>query len=854
MAVVATHSGASRLVAALRKNCKPIASWGIGFGGTRVSAAGACQAKVGSIASAYSRSSGQTSTSSGESGSRFAAAIPRLIGPENAVLEVARFWVIVVAVLRKGPKAQRRGENHPRRATRFVSTSRLEMLRIPAARLANLRPRDHEQAGGGGSRPRLPAPGHRNDIQGLRAVAVVLVVLDHGGVPFFKGGYVGVDVFFVLSGFLITGLLLAGAGKRGYVSLIDFYVRRARRILPAAALTLAATDIAAYHFLNVVRARQVMWDSIWASFFAANIHFAHQATNYFARDQPPSPVQHYWSLAVEEQFYLVWPVLVALVVFGLVLGHRLVGRRPVTAHARTITELASRRLLVLVALIGAMSLAWSIYDTSASPSAAYFSTFARAWELALGAALAIASSRLTKVPAVSRTVIGWLGLLGIACAATLFSSRTAYPGYAALLPTFGAALVIGAGIGNQLPAGVGRLLSVRPMRYVGDRSYAFYLWHWPVLTIMLQYEGHDLSVGVKLILLLGAFLLSIITYRFFEDPIRRARWSAPRTALLWPASIASVVVIAGITLQLTDTHSLRAAEAAAATGSSIGRSATGGALPSVIAAVKAAQRGAAIPSGLTPPVTTLLKDYYDPAACAASDGQTTSDICPVGDPSASRSIAVVGDSHAYMWMPAIVRMAQQDGWKVVLIGKSGCTPDTWTGHQTGARNGTPGWAECRTWYRWGVGQAKALKPTVTVITGAYGGVTGPSAASFVSGISSATVTMKTFSKAVVVIGDTPRQTRQPVDCLLARHATMKTCTSLFPQEMWQISDNIAAGVKKHGAAFLSTRGWFCFDYQCPMVVGHTIVYRDTGHVTKTYALKVPFRAAFDQAILNQLTK
>ena len=195
----------------------------------------------------------------------------------------------------------------------------------------------------------------RDDIQGLRAVAVLLVVLAHAGVPFLAGGFVGVDVFFVLSGYLITGLLLSDALENGRVSLLRFYVRRARRILPAAALTLVATMIAAQHLLNFVRARDVVDDSVWAAFFAANTHFAAQGADYFQQGQPASPIQHFWSLSVEEQFYLVWPTLLGLVLFGLV-------RRR-----------ASRaRLLAVIGLVGAASLAWSVHETPSSPASTYF--------------------------------------------------------------------------------------------------------------------------------------------------------------------------------------------------------------------------------------------------------------------------------------------------------------------------------------------------------------------------------------------------------------------------------------------------------------------------------------------------
>ena len=200
---------------------------------------------------------------------------------------------------------------------------------------------------------------------------MLLVVLDHGGVPFLQGGYVGVDVFFVLSGYLITGLLLRQARDGGRVRLTDFYVRRARRILPAAVLTLVVTDVVAHQLLNVVRAREAVADSVWAAFFMANVHFARAGSDYFAQGQPPSPVQHYWTLAVEEQFYLVWPVA------------------------------ARRRARRWRCSAGGCSGSCSRQPRPRSPGRctapptdaayAYFSTATRAWELALGAALAIAA-------------------------------------------------------------------------------------------------------------------------------------------------------------------------------------------------------------------------------------------------------------------------------------------------------------------------------------------------------------------------------------------------------------------------------------------------------------------------------
>jgi len=652
----------------------------------------------------------------------------------------------------------------------------------------------------------------RDDIQGLRAVAVLLVALGHAGVPFLGGGYVGVDVFFVLSGFLITGILLSEAERRGTVSLGHFYARRARRILPAAALTLLVTDVAAHHLLNFVRARQVISDSVWAAVFGANVHFAQQGSDYFAQGQPPSPLLHFWTLSVEEQFYLVWPALLSLVV------------------------LRRRRLLLVVVALGLASLAWSIATTRASENAAYFSTFARAWELALGAALAIAWPSLPPLGARVR----WIGLAAIAAAAAGFSSKTPFPGYAALLPAAGAALVIAAG-------GRAWLLSSAPLRYVGDRSYAFYLWHWPVLAIAGQYAGHDLSTAVNLLLLLGAFGLSVLSYALVENPIRYAKVPA---RILWPASAALALGLALVILRSVGGGTAAAAvhprplldPAVVAQERAVSKP-----LPAVVSAVRAAERGAPLPSPLTPAVESLRSDFYFfPDGCVPSRSGTSSKICRLGSTRARKTIVVIGDSHAEMWMPTILAMAQRDGWVVVPLVKVRCIPRTW-----------PGTDDCGGWFRWARRQAQALRPDVTLIVGSRAGAFDPPAA--VKPIGALSIAMKRFSASVIVVGDEPNQTRDPVDCLLAPGSTMKSCTAKGTPVQLQTETAIAAAAKRNGVGYIATLPWFCAhprgsttDELCPLVVNHTITSIDRGHASKTYALELlqPFRAAFRRELFR----
>jgi peptidoglycan/LPS O-acetylase OafA/YrhL len=671
-----------------------------------------------------------------------------------------------------------------------------------------------------------------------------------------QGGYVGVDVFFVLSGFLITGLLLSGAANAGYSSLGNFYVRRARRILPAAALVLVTTDIVAYHVLNFVRAKQVISDSLWASFFAANVRFESLGTDYFAQELPPSPVQHFWSLAVEEQFYLVWPLLLLLVVFGIGVSGR--ARR---GSAAVVSEWGSRRLLAVAIFVAVASFVWSIYETNARPAAAYFSPFTRAWELALGAVLAVATPKLMGAPGAIRLVSGWLGLAGILIAGMAFSASTPMPGYAALLPTLGAALVIWAGTTNHRSrVSVSRLLSLRPLGYVGDRSYGFYLWHWPVLIIAVAYAGHELAITLKLLLVLAAFTMSVVMYRFYENPIRRAKRPV-FNSLLAPATIGVAVVVAVFSLGLIDSEAarLRVAAAAAADVAAAGQSqvtaatGTGSTLPAVAAAVIAGRNGAPIPSGLKPPVGGLLSDFYRlPDGCAASDGATTSQICRLGDTSGTKKLVVIGDSHAMMWLPTILSFAERDGWVVIPLTKSGCTPNRWIAT---AVKFNP-LAECRPWYRWVIKQAKALHPDATLITGSMSDpkIAADSDLRVADGAAMrATVkALRPFSKRVVVIGDPPTQTQEPVDCLLARKATMARCTAIVNDDQLFFYEQIGQTVKTAGGRFIDTAGWFCFLNRCPMVVGKTITRRDLAHISTTYGLQLgpPFRAAFRQAVGN----
>ncbi len=361
--------------------------------------------------------------------------------------------------------------------------------------------------------PPVDAPGgidlkFRPDVEGLRAVAVVLVVLFHAGVSWFRGGYIGVDVFFVVSGFLITGLLLREHERRGRISLPGFYARRARRILPAAMFVIILSVLASYYIQNFIQYGNVAQDGRWTALFAGNIHFGTVGTGYFQQLAAPSPLEHFWSLAVEEQFYLVWPALVLLV--GAVFT-RIQLRWRVTAVAACAT---------------AASLAWSVIQTREVPTWAYFSPFTRAWELGVGAIAATLVPQFARLPRAFGSAIAYTGLAAITISALWFTSSTPFPGTAALLPVLGAVAVVAGGASGT---GAGHLLGLGPVRSVGRVSFGWYLLHYPPMIILTgALWTHPLSVQENLLIAAATLVGAYCMYAVVERPIRRSPFLAYR--------------------------------------------------------------------------------------------------------------------------------------------------------------------------------------------------------------------------------------------------------------------------------------------------------------------------------------
>ena len=363
----------------------------------------------------------------------------------------------------------------------------------------------------------------RPDVQGLRAIAILLALVYHADIPPFSGGYVGIEVFFVISGFVITGLLLREHEKTGHTSLRSFYGRRVRRILPMATLVIIVTIIASYVFIGATVGGQTAVDGRWAAVFLANFHYAATDTNYLVAQSPPSPLLNYWSLGVEEQFYIVYPALFLFLGWWTRRG-----------------SFRTRLTVVLVAVIVA-SYSYSIVFTASNAQSAYFSLLVRSWELALGGLIAVYSPELRRIPRAWAAIGSWVGLAVILVASVTLTPASVYPGALVAIPTLAAGLVIAAGA-SAPTGGVELLLRRQPFPYLALISFSLYLWHWPILEIAAQRRGvATLPVWDNIALLLGAGILAALTYEFIENPVRHNKFLVSRR---WASLALGVCLIA----------------------------------------------------------------------------------------------------------------------------------------------------------------------------------------------------------------------------------------------------------------------------------------------------------------------
>ncbi|WP_394769975.1 acyltransferase family protein [Lacisediminihabitans sp.] len=638
--------------------------------------------------------------------------------------------------------------------------------------------------------------GFRADIQGLRAVAVALVVLNHAGVPWLAGGYAGVDVFFVISGFLISGHLVSALRDNGRIDFARFYAARARRILPASLVVIVATTVAALLLLSPLRIATIVRDGIASALYLPNLLFATEKTDYLA-GTTPSPFQHFWSLGIEEQFYLFWPLLL--------LALYLAARR------------STGRLAIGISLVGALSFVACLLVANTSQPWAFFSLPTRAWELAAGALVACAAPALARVPPLTARLLAATGLATILASAVLFGAGTSYPGWATVAPVAGAALVLG--FGRRVARG--GVLGARPLQFLGALSYSLYLVHWPMLAILHERlpAGEPLPLATGLLVSALAVPLAYCLFRFVETPMRGRSSIHHRrvVAVGAAASIALAVCLAGAgaaASTLLPLHSGRAAPATVLSALPVG---TG-----------------FVPSGVSPTLAAAVDDTGKLYTDGCQQGLTGSAVirCSFGDRGSSTVVALFGDSHAGRWFPALEAAATRLGIRLDTFTKSGCRSEDTDGlwDRTGP---------CSTWRGAVVTALNAHPPDLIVLANHLGPRPDRDAArqqrDWEAGIDHAIERLPAGSR-VLTLADSPQFATSPVLCLAENLNDTSGCAVSRAEAF---NPAIAAAQRavsaRTGSGYLDLGDYFCDRTTCPPIIGSTLVYSDSHHLTATYS-------------------
>lgn len=694
--------------------------------------------------------------------------------------------------------------------------------------------------------------GHRRrlDIEGLRAVAVGAVVLDHL-FHWPHGGFIGVDIFFVISGYLITGILLREAQTTGRISFKNFYLRRIKRILPAAVLVLSATVTTAYVLYYGGRAGAIGVDAFWSLLFSANWRFAALGTDYMNSGASVSPLQHYWSLGVEEQFYIVWPWIILA---GLFIARRL----RLTNRGTTLAVASSIAVPLLV------SFGFSLWETGTFHTVAYFSTFSRGWELAAGALLAVATANFRGLSASVRVALMWAGLATIAGSLILIGPDAAFPGPYAVFPVLGACLVILAGSGQHVEGydKAAWLLSNPVSRYVGKISYSLYLWHFPVIVFLAAFVpvGGLRYYGLAVVIM---FVLSIASFTLVEDPIRRGVFAVGsaripgqgqssgnhkrrgRAALAVFAVLVVAVPVAAIATlgsqtQMTGTVTASASATPPPTGTPLEvrqqmlkRALSTAEWPSLTP--NPAEMG---PDGALAKPAEWIKDgclggVLVPLA-HDKDVVENAKRCVYGNDSASKSMIVFGDSTTMSFVPGVRKALAGQDWKVYIYTVAACSP---TLVEPSSNDGSAD--ECIKFKAWVVDEIKRIKPTEVVSSflrndgqlkdHAQGAAADAQWQQQIAGMGK----IVTDNGGKYVLLGAPNPTKSEPSQCISRFSKPADCLAGLPPEFEDHEHTLERAVADigPGARFVSTKDWFCADGECPAFIGTTGMYADINHIS-----------------------
>jgi peptidoglycan/LPS O-acetylase OafA/YrhL len=621
----------------------------------------------------------------------------------------------------------------------------------------------------------------RPDIEGLRAIAVSLVVFRHAGLPFLQGGFIGVDVFFVLSGYLITALLTKELNSSGRVNLSRFYARRIRRLLPASSLvvvfvcliqSITASPIAQFAVLKAALATMV---------YSSNIYFAHIQLYYFAQSYATNPLLHTWSLGVEEQFYFIWPIFL-LLLWRLVAKFRI-------------------RILVLLA-ITFVSFTSCILLTALNPVTAFFESPARAWEFSLGGLLS-----LVPLPWLTahETLCKWFGIAGLIIlilSSALIKDSSSFPGYIAAIPVLATVAILQAGAGAPGSL-VPRLLNLRLLQYLGGISYSLYLWHWPVLVMAREiYPTNSPAVRAAGVIL--TFLLAAMTHVTVENPVRFNSFLVSSSSLsLRMAGLSSVICIGGLGIwwaALNQSTQFRKFDK----------------------------------------VRKDVPSLYG-MGCRADWSDATPRVCSFGEISKPESTVVLfGDSHAAQWFPALKDIAESRHWKLVTIIKSACSP---MNIGSSSMDTTRAIKACDQWRKLAITAIQAMHPDIVIMSSSsrYSRHDSPElidASVWEKGSRDTLIAIARQGTAVRLIRDTPHANYDVTSCLaqLAWNGRA-SCpplirASALSSDIYHAEVRAAANITN--VRIIDMSDVICGRDSCEMEEGDLLVYQDGDHLTSSY--------------------
>lgn len=677
---------------------------------------------------------------------------------------------------------------------------------------------------------------YRNDLQGLRAIAVIAVLLFHIWPDHFKGGFIGVDVFFVISGFLITSLLVAEIEKTGHLDLSNFWSRRLRRLLPAATLVLLVSLWACLKWLP-----ETEWLNTAKQVFASGLYFQNwmlvaQSVDYMAREASATVAQHYWSLSIEEQFYFAWPLIVFI--------------------CGAISRKSGRAIRPTAAVFSIILLLVSLFFSAAvlrNTPQGYFTTTTRAWELALGATLAILWPYF-KFGGGLRIGLSWAGFIMVIASVFMVKQGGDFPGYVALLPTMGAVFLI---LGNEMRGAAATLLGKQPLRFIGDISYAIYLWHWPLIVVakyipqLAKVPSWQVNTGI----IVATLVLSVLTKFLVEDPFRNGFLAFfiktdRKRFVIGSFATAFVLIFAGSGITAfvwakedKAWHALKAKEKATIH-------------------PKADYPGAAAMDPVAPaPVPANMPVIPNPviaehdmdgkhAHCMGLTGSMQIRQCEFGVRNGPKTIILAGDSHAMQFGTAIEKVAKLHGWRFVMFVKPACPFGDFSVYTEGWERG-----ECWHFRKEVLRRVLEIKPDLLLVASARAGLFGQISAAEkqINGFKSYLQKYVDGGIRMGIIRDNPALRISAPGCVLSYGKDHKLCNSdrkLVIENLKDYLVNVSAMLPE--ATLVDLTHLYCSKDICPAVIGNILVYRDSHHITDAYGKTMaPY---FDQVIRKLLLK